>query len=81
VENSAGAVSCIRVYASALTDTEIGAIGASPDCIAHPAAPQPPAPQSPGTAPKKKCKKHKKKHRSAASAKKKCKKHKKQGGR
>jgi hypothetical protein len=74
-EHSAGAVSCIRVYASALTDTEIAAIGASPDCIAHPASPQPqpPGPQSPGTATKKKCKQHKKKHRSAESAKK-CKK-------
>jgi len=69
-EESAGAVSCIRVYSGILTDAEIGAIGASPDCIAHP-APQPPT----STTPKKKCKKHKKKHRSAQSAKKKkCKK-------
>ena len=74
-EESAGAVSCIRVYEGVLTDAEIGAIGASPDCVAHPAASQPPA-QSPGTVAKKKCKKHKKKHR-AAEAKKRCKKKKK----
>jgi hypothetical protein len=69
-EHSAGAVSCIRVYASALTDAEISGIGASPDCTPHPAAPP---------SHKKKCKKHKKKHkRSAESAKKKkCKKKKK----
>jgi hypothetical protein len=73
-EESAGAVSCIRVYSGVLSDTEIAAIGASPDCITHPAAPQPPVTQSPGTVTKKKCKKHKKKHRSAESAKKKCKK-------
>jgi hypothetical protein len=69
-ENSAGAVSCIRVYTGALTDAEVGAIGASATC-------QAPPPQST----KKKCKKHKKKHkRSAESAKKKkCKKKKKKG--
>jgi concanavalin A-like lectin/glucanase superfamily protein len=71
-EDSAGAVSCIRVFSGVLSDSEIGAIGASPDCIAHPSAQQPPA-GSPDAA-KKKCKKHKRKHRSAESAKKKCKK-------
>ncbi len=70
-EESAGAVSCIRVYSGVLTDAEIAAVGASADCAAHPAATQPqPQPV------KKKCKKHKKKHRSAESAKK-CKKKKK----
>jgi hypothetical protein len=64
-EDSAGAVSCIRVFSGLLTDAEVGAIGASATCQA-PAAP----------VVKKKCKKHKKKHR-AAEAKKKCKKHKK----
>jgi hypothetical protein len=65
-EQSAGAVSCIRVYSGALSPAEVAAIGASPTC----AAPAPP------TTPVKRCKKHKKKHR-AAEAKKKCKKHKK----
>jgi Concanavalin A-like lectin/glucanases superfamily len=75
-EESAGAVSCIRVFSGVLSDSEISAIGASPDCAAHPAPAQPPA-QSPGTT-KKKCKKHKRKHHSAESAKKKkCKKKKK----
>ena len=64
-EESAGAVSCIRVFSGALTDAEVAAIGASPNC-APPAA-------SPATPHKKKCKKKKKKHR-AAEAKKKCKK-------
>ena len=73
-EESAGAVSCIRIYSGILTDAEIAAIGASPDCIAHPASVQPPGGQTAA----KKCKKHRKKHkRSAESAKKKCKKHKK----
>jgi hypothetical protein len=71
-EESAGAVSCIRIYSGILTDAEIAAIGASPDCIAHPASVQPPGVQTAA----KKCKKHKKKHR-AAEAKKKCKKKKK----
>jgi Concanavalin A-like lectin/glucanases superfamily len=66
-EDSAGAVSCIRVYSGVLTDAEIAGVGASPTCgtvAATPAAT--------------KCKKHKKKKRSADSAKKKkCKKHKK----
>jgi hypothetical protein len=68
-EESAGAVSCIRVYSGVLTDAEVAGIGASPTCgtVASPAA----------TPHKKKCKKHKKKHRSAESAKKKCKKKKK----
>lgn len=65
-EESGGAVSCVRVYQGALTDAEVAAIGSSPTC------------QAPPVATKKKCKKHKKKHRSAESAKKsKCKKHKK----
>jgi hypothetical protein len=62
-EESAGAVSCIRVFSGALTDAEVAAIGASQTC----APPASPAPH------KKKCKKKKKKHR-AAEAKKKCKK-------
>jgi Concanavalin A-like lectin/glucanases superfamily len=66
-EDSAGDVSCIRVYSGLLSDSEVGAIGTSATCQAPPAA----------AAVKKKCKKHKKKHRSAESAKKKCKKRKK----
>src|SRR3954453_22576475 len=65
-EESGGAVSCIRVFTGALTAAEVASIGASPNCAAH---------LSP-VAHKKKCKKHKKKHR-AAEAKKKCKKKKK----
>ena len=65
-EDSAGAVSCIRVYNSALTGAEVAAIGASPICSA-------PGPSQTGAPPKKKCKKKHKK-RSAESAKKKCKK-------
>ncbi len=72
-EDSAGAVSCIRVFSGVLSDSEVSAIGASATCQA-PAQPQP-APTV--TTTKKKCKKHKKKHRSAESAKKKCKKKKK----
>jgi hypothetical protein len=68
-EESAGAVSCIRIYSGILTDAEIAAIGASPDCIAHPAQATP----LPGQT-KKKCKKHKRKHRAADAKKKKCKK-------
>ncbi len=67
-EDSAGAVSCIRVFSGLLSDSEVKAIGASANCQA------PPAPAV------KKCKKHKKKHRSAESAKKKCKKKKKRKG-
>jgi hypothetical protein len=62
-EESAGAVSCIRVYSGALTDAEVAAIGASQTCAPHASS----APH------KKKCKKKKRKHR-AAEAKKKCKK-------
>jgi Concanavalin A-like lectin/glucanases superfamily len=65
-EDSAGAVSCIRVFQGVLTDAEVSAIGASATCQAPPA---PPA--------KKKCKKHKRKHRAADAKKKKCKKKKK----
>jgi hypothetical protein len=69
-EDSAGAVSCIRVFQGVLSDSEVKAIGSSATCQAPPAPPAPPV--------KKKCKKHKKKHRSAESAKKKkCKKKKK----
>ena len=62
-EQSAGAVSCIRVYSGLLTDAEVGGIGASATCgtVASPPV-------------KKKCKKHKKKHRAADAKKKKCKK-------
>ena len=68
-EESAGAVSCIRIYSGVLTDAEVGGIGASPTCGTL---------TPPTAATKPKCKKHKKKHRSAESAKKKkCKKHKK----
>ncbi len=74
-EQSAGAASCIRVYSGVLTDAEITAIGASPDCTAKPAQAQPPGALTQPTQ-RKKCKKHKKKHR-AAEAKKKCKKKKK----
>ena len=68
-EDSAGAVSCIRVYSGVLTDAEVGGIGASPTCGTV-------TPPPTTTTTKKKCKKHKKKHR-AAEAKKKCKKKKK----
>ena len=62
-ESSAGAVSCIRVYDGTLTDGEVGAIGASPDCVAHP-------PSGGATKkPARKCKKRKKYRRSAAAAK------------
>jgi hypothetical protein len=65
-EDSAGAVSCIRVYSGALSTQEIAGIGASPTCgtVATPPA-------------KKKCKKHKKKRSADAAKKKKCKKKKK----
>jgi hypothetical protein len=71
-EQSAGAVSCIRVFSGVLSDSEVGGIGASATCGATAAAATPP----PATTTKKKCKKHKKKHR-AAESKKKCKKKKK----
>jgi hypothetical protein len=74
-EESGGAVSCIRVFKGALTNAEVSGIGASPTCAAPP-SPSPSQPSS-STPVKKKCKKHKKKHRSAESAKKKCKKKKK----
>jgi hypothetical protein len=70
-ENSAGAVSCIRVYTGTLTAAEVSGIGASATCQVPPATP--PAQTQPGVK-RKKCKKHKKKHRSAEVAKKKCKK-------
>jgi hypothetical protein len=72
-EESAGAASCIRIYSGILTDAEIAAIGASPDCIAHPASVQPPGGQTAA----KKCKKHKKKRSAESSKKKGCKKKKK----
>jgi hypothetical protein len=64
-EDSAGAVSCIRVFQGVLSDSEVSAIGASATCgtVASP------------TPVKKKCKKHKKKHKSGAVIAKKCKKH------
>jgi hypothetical protein len=65
-EDSAGAVSCIRVFSGALSDAEIKAIGASATCGTVSAPPV-----------KKKCKKHKRKHRAADAKKKKCKKKKK----
>ena len=74
-EESAGAVSCIRIYSGVLTDAEVGGIGASPTCGTPPSTPS--NPSSAPVTPKKKCKKHKKKRRSAESAKKKCKKKKK----
>ena len=67
-EESAGAVSCIRVYSGVLSAAEVAGIGSSPTCGTVAGPPTPPA-----TA-KKKCKKHKRKHRSAKVAKK-CKKH------
>lgn len=67
-DESAGAVSCIRVYTGVLTDADVAGIGASPTCGTVTSAPTPA---------KKKCKKHKKHKRSAESAKKKCKKKKK----
>jgi hypothetical protein len=70
-EESAGDVSCIRVYSGALTDAEVGAIGASPTCGTAAAAPV--APTTPATPHKKKCKKHKKKRSAASAKKKKCK--------
>jgi hypothetical protein len=70
-EESAGAVSCVRVFSGVLSDSEVGAIGASATC--KPGQPEPT--QAPVTV-RKKCKKHKKKHR-AAESKKKCKKKKK----
>jgi hypothetical protein len=71
-EESAGAVSCIRVYNGALAAAEVATIGASPTCGAAPAT----TPSTPITPAKKKCKKHKKKHHRAADSakKKKCKK-------
>ena len=63
-EDSAGAVSCIRLYSGGLSPADAAGIGASPTC----------GTVSTPTTPKKKCKKHKKKHRAADAKKKKCKK-------
>jgi hypothetical protein len=65
-EESPGAVSCIRLYSGGLSSAEAAGIGASPTCgtVTSPIK-------------KKKCKKHKKKHRAADAKKKKCKKRKK----
>jgi hypothetical protein len=74
-EDSAGAVSCIRVFSGQLTDAEVSSIGTSPTCSAPatPATPATPAAPATPTVHKKCKKKHKK--RSAGSAKKKhCKK-------
>jgi Concanavalin A-like lectin/glucanases superfamily len=68
-DESPGAVSCIRLYSGALSPAEVAGIGASPTCGTVASAPAPIA--------KKKCKKHKKKHRAADAKKKKCKKRKK----
>jgi hypothetical protein len=77
VEESAGAVSCIRVFNGVLSAGEVGAVGASPTCSAPPAAPSNQTPTTPTPAPptKKKCKKKHKKR--SAETSKKCKKHKK----
>jgi hypothetical protein len=71
-EESAGAVSCIRLYSGGLSPAEVAGIGASPTCGTVASS----TPTPTGTpVKKKKCKKHKKKHkRSADSAKKKKKK-------
>ena len=73
-EESAGAVSCIRVYSGALTDAEVCGDRRQPDLRTRQ---RPSSPPAAAETTKKKCKKHKKKHRSAESAKKKCKKKKK----
>jgi hypothetical protein len=74
-EDSAGAVSCIRVFSGQLTDAEVGAIGTSPTCGYSAAAPVTPVtPTTPATH-KVKCKK--KKHKKRAAVAKKCKKKKK----
>lgn len=65
-EQSAGAVSCIRVYSGALSSAEIAGIGASPTCGTV-VSPTP-------TPVKKNCKKHKKKHSASSAKKKHCKK-------
>jgi hypothetical protein len=75
MEESAGAVSCLRVFKGALTDAEVSGIGASPTCSAPPSTTL--VPPNPSTRPAKKaCKKHKK-HSAESAKKKKCKKHKK----
>jgi hypothetical protein len=80
-EDSAGAVSCIRVFSGQLTGAEVGAIGTSPTCSAPaaPAAPATPAtpaaPAAPATpAVHKKCKKKHKKRAAGLAKKKHCKK-------
>jgi hypothetical protein len=74
-EDSAGAVSCIRVYDGVLTDAEIAGIGASPTCgtVTPTATPTTPTP----TKKKKRCRKKHKKRSADSAKKKKCKKHKK----
>jgi hypothetical protein len=74
-EESAGAVSCIRVYTGTLTAGEMGSIGANPRCGAPAPPSSSPSPSLSASTPphQKKCKKKHKK-RSAESAKKKCKK-------
>ena len=67
-DESPGAVSCIRLYSGGLSAADVAGIGASPTCGTVASAP---------STTKKKCKKHKRKHRSAETAKKKCKKRKK----
>jgi hypothetical protein len=74
-EDSAGAVSCIRVFSGQLTDAEVSSIGTSPTCSA-PATPATPAtPAAPATpAVHKKCKKKHKKRVAESAKKKHCKK-------
>jgi hypothetical protein len=69
-EESAGAVSCIRVFNGALTAAEVAAIGASPTCGAPPAT----TASTTTTPTKKKCKKKHKKRSAESAKKKKCKK-------
>jgi hypothetical protein len=77
-EESAGAVSCIRVYSGGLTAAEVAAIGASPTCAVPSATPANPTPATTTVTPhKKKCKKKHKKRSAESAKKKKCKKHKK----
>jgi hypothetical protein len=65
-EDSAGRVSCVRVFSGVLTDAEVAAIGASASCGGPPPIT--------ATSAKHKCKKKRKHHRASAAKKKKCKK-------
>jgi hypothetical protein len=70
-EDSAGAVSCIRVFSGQLTDAEVSSIGTSPTCGYS--APTPATPTTPA-AHKRKCKKKHKKRAAGSAKKKHCKK-------